>query len=452
MKINKTRKKRIGGKALASGGYGCVFQPSLKCHGSTKRSQNKISKLMTLKHAKQEYEEINNLKHKLSNVPNYKDYYLLYDTTICKPDALSESDLKDFNSKCTALPKDNITKKNINDKLDEIMALNMPNGGKPVDDYIYDIGSFHKIYKVHTSLIKLLKNGIVPMNKKNVYHCDIKDSNILVDDSNSKHIKTRLIDWGLSQQYKPSNEEFPNSWKNRPLQFNVPFSVILFSNAFIEKYASYLKNGGNIDEESLKPFVTEYLQFWMKERGSGHYKFINEIIFKLYAHNYSEISEEKKPIYIETQVTLPIILNYITNVLVHFTRFKENGELNLRYYLNEVFIKIVDIYGFINVYYPFIEMLSNNYSSLNENQLELFENIKQLFIVYLYQPREDLINMNDLIKSLNKIGNIIKKIARDEYGNDINASKTKKISSSSKLFKRKPFVKRFKNPFFLSLK
>ena len=33
------------------------------------------------------------------------------------------------------------------------------------------------------------------MNENNIYHSDIKDSNILIDDSGSE-LKARLIDWG----------------------------------------------------------------------------------------------------------------------------------------------------------------------------------------------------------------------------------------------------------------
>ena len=35
------------------------------------------------------------------------------------------------------------------------------------DDYNYLNGSFDKWYKTSNSLIKLLKNGIIPMNKQN---------------------------------------------------------------------------------------------------------------------------------------------------------------------------------------------------------------------------------------------------------------------------------------------
>lgn len=455
-KYNKNNK---GGKVIASGGYGCVFNPALKCEGSTKREKNKISKLMTERHATQEYEEINNIKDILDSIPNYEDYFLLYDTTLCRPAKLTSTDLTEFGDKCSALPKDDITKKNINTKLDQVMSLNMPDGGLPVDDYIYSSGTFTSIYDVHVKLVKLLKHGIIPMNKRNIYHCDIKDSNVLVDDSNN-NLKTRLIDWGLSVEYiQDDNAVFPKNWRNRPLQFNVPFSVIIFSDNFIEKYSKYLKDGGEVEETSLTPFVIDYLNFWMNERGAGHYKFINEILFKLYSNDLSSVSEKSKPTYIETQITMPIITDYIVDVLVHFTKFKENGDLNLRDYLNEVFIKIVDIYGFINIYYPLLELLFNNYFSLDAAKLKLFKKLKHIFNIYLYAPRHEPYSMEELLKDLKELGSLIYFINRGKkettkssspLASGIKTRKTRKTKSL--MFKRKPFIKRFKNPIFLSLK
>lgn len=460
--MGKTRKNynsNKGGKVIASGGYGCVFNPALKCEGTTKREKNKISKLMTERHATKEYEEINNIKDKLDSIPKYEDYFLLYDATLCRPAKLTATDLSEFNDKCSALPKDDITKENINTNLDKVMSLNMPNGGLPVDDYIYSSGSFQSIYNTHTKLVKLLKHGIIPMNKRHIYHCDIKDSNILVDDSESE-LKTRLIDWGLSVEYVPNERStFPKNWRNRPLQFNVPFSVIIFSDAFYEKYSKYLKDGGEVSKVSLKPFVIDYLNFWMNERGSGHYKFINEIMYKLYSKEISSVSESSKPVYIETQITMPFIVDYIVNVLFHYTKFKENGDLNLREYLNDVFIKIVDVYGFINVYYPLLELLYNNYFSLNAEKLKLYNKICFLFKQYLYTPRNQPYDMNKLFGVLKDIGNLIHIIITGKKKTTVSSSplasgvKTRKNKKSqSGLFKRKPLIKRFKNPIFLSLK
>ena len=152
-KTKKNYKINKGGKVIASGGFGCVFNPALKCEGDSKRESKKISKLMTERHATQEYEEINQIKGKLDSIINYEDYFLINDATLCRPAKLTSTDLTSFSEKCTALPKDNITKKNINSKLDEVMSLNLPNGGLPVDDYIYSNGGYDKLYNTHMALI-----------------------------------------------------------------------------------------------------------------------------------------------------------------------------------------------------------------------------------------------------------------------------------------------------------
>ena len=460
-KTRKNYRNNKGGKVIASGGYGCVFDPALKCEDASKRESGKISKLMTDKHATQEYEEINKLKDKLDTIRHYEDYFLVYDTTLCRPGKLASSDLTAFNDKCSALPKDNINKSNINSKLNEVMALNLPNGGLPVDDFIYENGGYDKLYKTHMALVQLLKKGIVPMNKRNVYHSDIKDSNILIDNSESS-LKARLIDWGLTVEYSPnSTEAFPKNWRNRPLQFNVPFSVVIFTDSFYEKYTEYLKNGGEVEENALRPFVIDYLNQWIKQRGAGHYKFINEIMFLIYSSTLTSISESSKPGVIEAEITMPYIIDYIVEVLVHYTKFKSDGSLNLREYLNDVYIKIVDIWGFISAYYPFLEMFSNNYFTLNEHELRIFKQLQYIYNEYLYTPRVTPIDMDDLLNNLKTLGNLIhivshgkKKTTSSErsLASGIRTRKNRSKASSSSLFKRKMLKKRFKKPFFLSLK
>jgi serine/threonine protein kinase len=471
MKIEK------GGKVLASGGYGCVFSPALKCEGESQRASNKISKLMSEKHAKHEYEEINSIKTKLDTIKNYENYFLIYDATLCNPSKLTSFDLEDFTSTCTALPKHNITKTNINSNLDKLMSLNMPNGGLPVDDYLHEDGSFEKIYNLHICLMNLLKKGIVPMNEKNIFHCDIKDSNTLVDNSN-EIIKTRLIDWGLTTEYVPFKDNpFPKSWRNRPLQFNVPFSVIIFSDSFVEKYTKFIKEEGSINESQIKPFVIDYINFWLEERGAGHYKFINEIMYNLFSHSLTSVSPGSKPNIIETQITMDFIVNYIVDVLIHFTKFRENGSLNLRDYLDNVFIKIVDIWGFISIYLPIVELLSNNYEYLTKNELKIFNQLQFIFVEYLYNPRHEPIDMNMLYSDLKDLGNLLH-IKLKGKKKTTKSSKSSKSSKSVRLnnsyiaegiktrknknslfvknesntrvsFKRIPKQKRFKNPILL---
>ena len=77
-----------GGKTIASGGFGCVFRPSLKCHLAKEREPDKISKLMTSKHALSEYNEVVIIKQMLNKIPNYKDYFIIHGITICQPEKL----------------------------------------------------------------------------------------------------------------------------------------------------------------------------------------------------------------------------------------------------------------------------------------------------------------------------------------------------------------------------
>ena len=401
------KKNNKGGKVIASGGFGCVFNPALKCQGTTKREKNKISKLMVERHALKEYEEILSIREKLKSLLDYEDYFLVNGSNICKPAKLTKNDLTSFKEKCSALPKEKIDKDNINAKLDEMMLLNMPYGGIPLDDYLFEDGSFLKVKKINEKLIDLLNNGIIPMNELNVYHSDIKDSNVLIQEENGI-MKTRLIDWGLSVEYEASNDTpFPRSWRNRPLQFNVPFSIILFTDDFFDKYTKYLKKGGQPDPDELRPFVIDYIHFWIDKRGQGHFKFINEIMTILFVRDIPDVPEKDRELVIQTQFTMNYITNYIVEVLQFFTRFRKDGTLNLRDYLNDVFIHITDIWGFICLYYPILSLLDENYDRLNENQLSMFQLIRSLFVLYLYSPRTEPIDLDELRGQLSTLNRLI---------------------------------------------
>jgi serine/threonine protein kinase len=248
--------------------------------------------------------------------------------------------------------------------------------------------------------MRLLKHGIVPMNKKHVYHCDIKDSNILVS-GNKDALKTRLIDWGLSTLYIPyKNDPMPRVWVNRPFQYNVPFSVIIFSNAFVERYTNYIDNNGQIDHDSLHPFVSDYIDFWMHERGPGHYKLIDTIIHILLDKKYTFDKDS-------SQNTRSIITDYIIEILINFTRFRADGTLNVREYLDKVFVNNVDVWGFVSTYLPLLENLHENYDNLTPVLHDSFHIIRNLFL-FLYSPSIKPLNKDVIIKELTKLGKLFK--------------------------------------------
>jgi hypothetical protein len=393
---------------LASGGFGCVFRPALKCQGETTRDPNKVSKLMTTKHAKEELNEIENMKNKLKGIPNYQDYYLVEDFSICKPAELDEEDLQNFEN-CHALSKrknkkrknanTHLTVNDVNDNLGDLQILNMPFGGVPVDDFVKDnITNMHLMRELNNKLLDLLKHGIIPLNRNHIYHNDIKDSNVLVkmDDheQNNNNMKTRLIDWGLSCSYKP-NDPLPKSWKNRPFQFNVPFSVILFTDLFKTSYDTFKLNTNtntNInatDDANVERFVKKYITAWKKKRGDGHMSYI-KYIFKIMQQNGNS----------ET---------YIVNYIGFIVKALLEDKMSLTDYLNNVFIKIMDVWGFVTLYIPLLDMLYKNSNNLSESDKNIYALLIKVFMTYLYSPRIEEININDLVNDLEKINTFIKK-------------------------------------------
>ena len=122
----------------------------------------------------------------------------------------------------------------------------------------------------------------------------------------------------------------------------------------------------------------------------------------------TSISGKKKEQVIEDDFTMTYISNYIIEILIHFTEFREDGTLNLRKYLDTVFIHIVDVWGFITAYYPILDFLNDNYDDLSDEQLEMFDLIKELFLNYLYSPRIEPIDHYEIVSELRKLSDLLK--------------------------------------------
>lgn len=384
-----------GGKVIGSGGFGCVFKPSLTCKNKIS-SPNTISKLMLTKDAQHELEEIQMYTNILKTIPNYKKFFLIDNIEICHPEFISEKDTENFDKDCKALLKNGITKQNIHDKLDDLLAINMPYGGISVGTYVDKHPSSLSLTLLHTTLIDLLQNGIIPMNKKELYHCDIKSSNVLVKKDDSGKIMTRLIDWGLSVHYT-NKKQVPDNLYRRPFQFNVPFSVILFSNEFTDSYGSFLKTNKSPKIFQVREYTINFIYRWIKIRGLGHLKTINKKIKQLYDH---ELNVEDKKNILTYDFTYYHIIEYISTIIYTFTI---NGTFHIEEYFNKVFIKNIDIWGFVCVYYPIIDLLYSNYNTLTETDLELFANLKYLIIHYLFENAVEPIPTQELITFLKNI-------------------------------------------------
>jgi len=407
----KSRKNSKGGQVVASGGFGCVFRPSLKCKNDNQnQNQNKsdyITKLMKKKHAYSEFNEISKFKSILNHIPNYKDYFLVDGFYLCEPSILTPEDLENYKEKCRTLQKDKITVDNINESLDKILALNMQDGGMDIGDFIEENKNSEQFTYLNNSLIQLLLKGIVPMNKSHIYHCDVKESNVLVKKEGNKFY-TRLIDWGLSCEYK-NNYPIPKSLSKRPFQYNVPYSIILFNNEFISRYNKFLNKNKDVEitYNLIREFVINFISIWIKIRGPGHLKVINSQMKKLFINQIPIIEEKNKDAFIEYEFTYHYIIQYISKVLEKYTK---NHKIHLKKYFNEVFIKNIDIWGFVMIYIPFISYLYEKYNILNYNEIKLFNKIKYIIVNFLFEKPCEQINISDLTKELKQLNGLFSKI------------------------------------------
>ena len=393
-----------GGKIINSGGFGCIFKPALKCENATDRADNHITKLMTNKHAQEEYNLIQKIKTDLQHIPHYQNYFFVDGFTICKPDKLTQDDLYNYNKKCKPLKKKGITSKKINDSLNDISSLNMPYGGINIDDFLSDNFVSSKLITLNNSLINLLINGILPMNQSNIFHCDIKPANVLIN-MNETHFTPRLIDWGLSVKILNENT-IPKKLYRRPLQYNVPFSSILFNNELNDRYKSFLEVNKEPNDYQIREFVTNYIFIWMDIRGPGHIESINEIIEVLTVRELSDIKDTKiKKSVVEYNFTYYYIIEYLSKILKKYT---QNGKLELSTYFYTVFLKNIDIWGFVTIHIALLEYLQKNVKELNYYQQQFMNKIKYIVIHFLYESSTEPINTHELINELTSLNTIIK--------------------------------------------
>lgn len=235
--------KKIGGAAIAAGGFGCVFYPALRC--STERGHNKetlyvdadesyVSKVLEKRDAREEFDAGKKIYLALKDVPNSRNYFV-FPTSLCIPAPAEQDEVKNVQSVCQN--KRNIGYVNsygkwIWDKNARIIEI--PYAGTEVKQVFDNFaeGSRNNIDAFRAYCIfliaDLIKNAIMPMIKRGIIHNDIKSENMMIDHKN----RLRIIDWGLSGFLNKGRLSDDHFLRDRPFQFNVPFGGILIGNKF----------------------------------------------------------------------------------------------------------------------------------------------------------------------------------------------------------------------------
>ena len=372
---------RKGGKAIASGSYGCVFRPALECKGQDK-IYNGVSKLMYTENANEEMDEMEPIFKVVKQLPNSHKYFAVSDTHMCQPKPLDEGDKYEFDKKCDNFVKDGISASNVNNNLDDLSIINMPDLGRDLHEYVEEQNPFSEesFKKFNKMMINLLVNGVVPMNKSNVLHHDLKDTNIMVD----KNDNTIIIDWGFAGISNP-REPVPLNIIGRPIQYNTPFSSMLINKTFVKEYKKVCERMAKkpLSNKQNKSFIQQYYAYHIK-RNVGHEAYLTRAI----------------PIAFPEEKFIKLLTNYDAQVLDAFT----NGcDFDMVKYFKEVYIFNVDVWGACTVFLQFLkykDMLQRLPESI---QARAFSIYKEILLDICFKNGNERINVDKIVELLSEL-------------------------------------------------
>jgi serine/threonine protein kinase len=417
------RRKNLGGAAIAAGAFGCVFKPALKCKSASSRT-NGVSKVLMTDYANDEMREISKVRSVVSKIPNYNDYFLGLDATICDLDDFTTDDKVNFDTKCGNLTNNGISSININSKLNKVKGINIPYGGLEFQKFFIKNNLNRETFlKVNKSIIKLLKNGIAPMNKLKLFHFDLKGPNILIDDD----FKVRIIDWGLSGIQ--TGNEIPNGLRDTPFMYNMPFTVCLFEPAFKNFIKTNIKNilnaltitnpiSLNEIRIEIQMVMLKWLYKFIREGGGGHYNYLPRVIEKLMFTDLQDfplkvklnIDDTKKNNIITLSFLNKYIIDELTEVVIQYTSL--DGVFDENKYFNEAFKHNADVWGLLTCYTDDIVtlLLNNVYNKLTKQQsIELLYAIKNITLKYMFNEKQLIypIDINVLESDLRHLNDIV---------------------------------------------
>ena len=169
-----------GGKLLSEGGFGCVFNPSMKCDG-TSDSEKHVSKIQRYDNSAKNEITIGNI---LSNIPEYRNHF----APVISHCNIDIGQIKDKDKNKCMLFKKKKTNKYVLMKLDYIEGMEF------LQYMVKNANSVQIINNIINSFNHILRSISLLVNKK-IIHYDLKGSNILYS---TKKKMPLIIDFGLS--------------------------------------------------------------------------------------------------------------------------------------------------------------------------------------------------------------------------------------------------------------
>jgi len=270
----------INSDKIGQGSYGKVYYPPLKCKkkntcpiGKYNECYNGITKLMTIRDARQELFNIHSLG--LNTID--KDYNitvrLIHHCEIDQPNYMGVNMDHSKNKY-----KNNNTNTNTNTNSYYQVENNIPDyknyaliyeyGGIPLHKYMIILNSIHKNYikkkgtllttptiinayllqrKNILNYIYQLVSKLYILHQHHVYHLDIKPDNVVIDDT-----RVRLIDYGLSVKIYHNSAPKPNKLYGQIYTFPFELSFLDGSNLTLRQRIK------NYKIQSLNPCKNDY--------------------------------------------------------------------------------------------------------------------------------------------------------------------------------------------------
>ena len=207
---------------VGQGSYGCVVKPSLKCEksynalDSKPNYDNKVSKIMSDRDAKEEQQEMKIFK----SIKGIEKYTVAY-PKLCKP-RMNEQ-FKKLVAKCRSSP---VRQKQAERNLEGLSLLILEDGGVDLHQFVRSVFPTLSISDKEAFLVSIvdLVEGIEFFVEHNVLHHDIKLANIVY---NIQTGKAKYIDFGMMEKidnfiYEASdnNNEMAISWDYFPSELS----------------------------------------------------------------------------------------------------------------------------------------------------------------------------------------------------------------------------------------
>lgn len=293
---SKDNNKKQKSQMLSSGGYGCVYYPSISCKGSEGVSKNKVTKIQIDDESAKNEIELSNIIRK---IPNYSNYFVPVQSSC--PIKMTELN-RNIIETCDIVNKGK--------KSFLLMDMKYVKGDN-LDEYLLKTENNKYLINLLVSSYTYLLHSLRILIENNIVHYDLKGNNIMY---NKQRNIPLIIDFGMSIDLE--NVDFDN------IHFYfftyAPSYYVWCPEIHIINYLLHIKQ--TITKKTLREICNEIVK---------HNKSINTLL------NKSELDE-----YIEDMIeafTFVIKQDYKTNIttLLQYANTWDN------YSLSNIYLKII---------------------------------------------------------------------------------------------------------------